>query len=66
MTTEKINTIVQALASGINELERARKTILPLENADDYVYIELLYMLTNTIQNLKGFIKCRMNVSNTD
>lgn len=65
MDTRKANTVVQALTSAINELKRARKEIGDIKPEDEYMWLELSYMLVNTYRNLSGFIKARLEGEQT-
>lgn len=65
MDTRKANTVVQALTSAIKELKRARKEIGDIKPEDEYMWLELSYMLVNTYRNLSGFIIARLEGEQT-
>lgn len=65
MDTRKASTVVQALTSAINELKRARKEIGDIKPEDEYMWLELSYMLVNTYRNLSGFIKAKLEGEQT-
>lgn len=53
---------IQAISSGLNEFKRAIKEIGSIEIDDDYIYLEMRYLLTNTVINLEGFIKTKLKL----
>lgn len=65
MQGDRANTVIQALSSAINELKRARTAIGNIEPNDEYIWLELSYMLTNTYRNLEGFLKARLEGEQT-
>lgn len=60
MDTERSGKVIQALGSALNELKRARIELGNIAPDEDYVWLELCYMLVNTYRNLEGFIKARL------
>lgn len=60
MESRNTSTVIQALSSAINELKRARKEIGEVKPEDEYIWLELSYLLVNTYRNLSGFIKAKL------
>lgn len=60
MDTERSGKVIQALGIAINELKRARKELGDIAPEEEYIWLELCYMLVNTYRNLEGFIIARL------
>lgn len=65
MESRNTSTVIQALSSAINELKRARKEIGEIKPEDEYIWLELSYLLVNTYRNLSGFIKAKLEGTQT-
>lgn len=64
-TTERANKVIQQLAIAVNAMKEARKAIGNITPEDDYIWLELSYMLINTYRNISGFLKGRLEGQQT-
>lgn len=65
MDAERNNKVIVQLATAINALKEARKAIGDIKPDDEYIWLELSYMLVNTYRNLSGFLKTRLEGQQT-
>lgn len=65
MDAERSNKVIVQLSTAVNALKEARKAIGDVKPDDEYIWLELSYMLVNTYRNLSGFLKTRLEGQQT-
>lgn len=65
MDAERSSKVIVQLATAVNALKEARKAIGDIKPDDEYIWLELSYMLVNTYRNLSGFLKTKLEGQQT-
>lgn len=65
MDTERANKTIVQLATAIKAMKEARKAIGDVKPDDEYIWLELSYILVNTYRDLSGFLKTRLEGQQT-